>query len=316
MRIVVALGGNALTSPQRGPDDTREHVRDAVRGIAEVAAEHDVVVTHGNGPQVGVLSSESSTTSLPHGLDVLGAETEGLLGYLLQLELMNQLRDRDIATLLTLVEVDPADHAFISPSKPIGMVLGDDARADAAARGWRFVAATGGWRRVVPSPAPTRLVAPEPLQTLVGSGTVVICGGGGGIPVVHTPRGLVGVEAVIDKDATSALVAEAIGADVLVLATGTDAVYEGWGTDHAAALHHESPTSLARRSFAAGSMQPKVAAACAFVARTSGRAVIGALDAIPDLVAGTAGTVITGRIARHTVDQPVTFDPVGARPNS
>jgi carbamate kinase len=299
VRIVVALGGNALMSPHHDEDDTHEHVRSAVRGIVRVAGEHDVVVTHGNGPQVGVLAAHVTTSAaLPHSLDVLGAETEGLLGYLLQLELLEQLPDRDVATLLTLVEVDPDDEAFATPSKPIGMVLDDDGRSLAASRGWRVVAIDDGWRRVVASPRPTRLVTPAPLRTLVDAGVVVICGGGGGIPVARAPDGLTGVDAVVDKDATSALVAEAIGADLLVIATDVDAVYEGWGTNHAVALRHEHPSSVHRRAFAAGSMQPKVDAACTFAEHTGGRAVIGALTAIPERVAGTDGTVIS-----------VTFDP-------
>lgn len=293
MRVVVALGGNALMPPQRD-GDPHEHLREATHGIAEVARDHEVVVTHGNGPQVGVLASQDDVdAALPHGLDVLGAETEGWLGYQLQVELMSRLPARDVATLLTLVEVDPGDASFRAPSKPIGMVLDDEARHRAASRGWHVTATDVGWRRVVASPAPTRLVAPAPLLTLVDAGSLVICGGGGGIPVVRTPDGFVGVEAVVDKDATSALVAEAIGADVLVIATGADAVYDAWGSARARALPHETVASLAGRSFAAGSMQPKVDAACAFVEHTGGRATIGALAAIPELVTGTAGTNVT-----------------------
>jgi carbamate kinase len=169
-------------------------------------------------------------------------------------------------------------------------VLPADAREHAEARGWELVPSGEGWRRVVPSPSPLRLVAPSPICALVDSGALVICGGGGGIPVARSDDGLVGVEAVVDKDLTSALVAEALGADLLVLATGVDAVYDGWGTDTPVALRRESPVSLASRQFAEGSMAPKVAAACGFVSRTGRRAVIGALDAIPDLVRGTAGT--------------------------
>jgi carbamate kinase len=294
VRVVVAVGGNALMSATGSDDDPNAHLRDAVRGVVEVAARHDVVVTHGNGPQVGVLAAEHpGGAALPHGLDVLGAETEGLLGYLLALELVNRLPHRDVATLLTLVEVDPDDDAFGAPSKPIGVVLPSDARAEAEARGWRVVPVGNGWRRVVASPRPLRIVSSAPLLTLVEAGTIVICGGGGGIPLVHTRDGLVGVEAIVDKDATSALVAEAIGADVLVIATAADAVYDGWGTPGATALRHESPGSLARRTFAPGSMQPKVDAACAFVSRTGGRAVIGSLTEIPQLLAGSVGTVVT-----------------------
>jgi carbamate kinase len=301
MRVVVALGGNALQSPRDCADQTDEHVRAAVRGIAEVALEHDVVVTHGNGPQVGVLASQETTVGspLPQGLDALGAETEGMLGYLLQLELLNHVASRPVATLLTLVEVDAADAAFATPSKPIGMVLDDAARANALERCWDLVPTSGGWRRVVPSPAPVRLLSPEPLLTLVDAGAIVVCGGGGGIPVARSRQGLVGVEAVVDKDATSALVAEEVHADLLVFATDTDAVYDGWRTPQEVPLRFESPASLRSRSFASGSMQPKVDAACRFVTRTGRRSVIGALTAIPELVIGSAGTIVTARCAHE-----------------
>jgi carbamate kinase len=215
-----------------------------------------------------------------------------MLGYLLQLALTNRLPQRDVITLLTLVEVAAPDGAPV-PKKPIGVVLPSSSRTEAEARGWQLVAVGDGWRRVVPSPPPLRLVAPDPLRTLVDGGAVVVCGGGGGIPVARTPQGLAGVEAVVDKDLTSALVAEAVDADVLVIATDVDAVYDGWGTDTPVALEHETPASLQRRTYAEGSMAPKVMAASAFVTRTGGRAAIGALRAIPDLARGAAGTQVT-----------------------
>jgi carbamate kinase len=297
MRVVVALGGNALLPPgaaDASDDAQAARVRAAVDGLVDVASEHDVVVTHGNGPQVGALASQLGVgpSPLPGALDVLGAETEGMLGYLLQLALTNRLPDRDVVTLLTLVEVASPGDARV-PTKPIGVVQPGSARADAEARGWRLAPVGDGWRRVVPSPPPLRLIAPDPLRALVDDGAVVVCGGGGGIPVTRTRHGLAGVEAVVDKDLTSALVAEAVGADLLVIATDVDAVYDGWGSDAPVALVQETPSSLRRRQFAEGSMAPKVAAAANFVTRSGGRAAIGALGAIPDLVRGTAGTQVT-----------------------
>jgi carbamate kinase len=295
MRVVVALGGNALLSSRAGTGTTQQaRITRAVDGLVAVAHSHELVVTHGNGPQIGVLALQSATVPalLPAELDVLGAESEGLLGYLLQLELTNRLPDRDVATLLTLVEVDPDDEAFAHPTKPVGMVLDSHDRSMARRRGWAVARSGSEYRRVVASPSPLRLVAPGPLRQLVDAGTVVICGGGGGIPVADRGHGLAGIDAVVDKDATSALVARAVDADVLVLATDVDAVYRDWPTDDAVALRHLTPELAATEAFAAGSMGPKVDAATAFAVATGRRAVIGALDAIPELVRGLTGTIV------------------------
>jgi carbamate kinase len=295
VRVVVALGGNALLPARRGASTVQhDRIRVAVDGLVEVAQAHELVVTHGNGPQIGVLSMQSTNTPglLPGALDVLGAESEGLLGYLLELELVNRLPERDVATLLTLVEVDPSHRAFSQPSKPIGMALDAEEREAAGARGWTVVDTDGQWRRVVPSPPPAQLGAPAPIRQLVDAGTVVICGGGGGIPVANRDGELVGVEAVVDKALTSALVADAVDADLLVLATDVDAVYDGWGTDHPVAVPRLAPSTRAAQRYAAGSMGPKVEAACAFASTRSRRAIIGSLPAIPQLVQGCAGTII------------------------
>jgi carbamate kinase len=298
MRLVVALGGNALL--KRGEpmtvENQRANVRVAAEALAPVAMEHELVITHGNGPQVGLLALQGAAyhpdEAFP--LDVLGAETEGLIGYLIEQELGNLLPfEKPLATLLTMIEVDPSDPAFGNPTKFVGPVYEkQDADALAVAKGWQFKQDGQVWRRVVPSPLPKQIFELRPLRWLLDEGAVVIAAGGGGIPTMYLPgtRTLVGVEAVIDKDLASALLAQLIDADEFVIATDADAVYVDWGTEQQRALDRVSPDVLAEMAFADGSMGPKVGAACDFVLTTKRSARIGDLAELPAVLAGESGT--------------------------
>jgi carbamate kinase len=310
MRIVIALGGNALLRRQ-DPMTTevqRRNVKIAAEAIAPLAAEHSIVIVHGNGPQVGLLSlqAESYTGAEPYPLDVLDAGTQGMIGYLIQQELKPMLTPgTQVVTLLTMVMVDPADPAFARPTKFVGPVYGkEEADALAADKGWSFRQDGTAWRRVVPSPRPQRIVEIQPITRLLDGGAVVICAGGGGIPTTVPAQGsgeLIGVEAVIDKDLASELLAENVGADLFVMATDVDGVYLSWGTAQQRRLGRVAPEELAAQDFAAGSMGPKVMAATKFAANTGKRAAIGSLDDIAGIVAGTAGTnvVAPARAAAH-----------------
>ena len=296
MRIVVALGGNALLRRGERPDVSvqRANVRRAAESIATLARAHDVVVTHGNGPQVGLLALQSETdpTVAPYPLDVLGAESEGLIGYLVEQELARLLPGRDVATLLTQVEVDPRDPAFGAPTKPIGPVY-DAATAERMSRerGYTIASDGAGFRRVVASPEPRAIRELRAIEILLGAGVLVVCTGGGGIPVVTMPDGGVrGVEAVIDKDLASALLARAIGADALLLLTDVPAVLDAW--PDGAPIRRATPAELRARRFAAGSMGPKVEAACRFVEHGGTLAAIGALDDAAELLRGECGTSV------------------------
>jgi carbamate kinase len=304
MRAVVALGGNALLrrGQELSADNQRENARAACRHLAPVAAEHELVIAHGNGPQVGLLALQASAYTAVEGypLDVLGAQTEGMIGYVLQQELGNEMPfEKRIVTLLTQIEVDRNDPAFGDPTKPIGPLYTDEeASALAAEKGWEFKRDGTSMRRVVASPEPRRIFGVEPIEWMLQNGCVVICAGGGGIPVMYTDepavpgRRLVGVEAVIDKDLASALLATDLGADVLAIVTDVDAVYTGWGTPDQKAIRRASPEALSATEFAAGSMGPKVRAACRFVEQTGGIAAIGAITETAALVRGEAGTVV------------------------
>ena len=299
MRLVIALGGNALL--RRGEPTTttfqRKNVRIAAQAIAPVARDHQVVITHGNGPQVGLLALQAAAyddrASYP--LDVLGAETEGMIGYMIEQELGNLLPvERPLATILTMVEIDPDDPALKNPTKPIGPVYDEsEARRITAEHDWVVAPDGDGWRRVVPSPLPRRVFEIRPIRWLLERNVVVICSGGGGIPTMYDERRkLRGVEAVIDKDRASALLAEEVDAECLLLATDVDAVYLDWGTPEEKPIRNITPDRLARYSFPSGSMGPKVEAACAFVERTGRKAVIGALQEIEEMLAGRVGTLI------------------------
>ena len=306
MRVVVALGGNALL--RRGQtmsvENQRANVQVACNCLAPIAEHHELVISHGNGPQIGLLALEGAAyEAAPEApLDVLGAETQGMIGYLIEQELGNRLPfDKPLASLLTMIEVDPDDPAFNDPTKPIGPVYAaDEADKLASERGWVFKPDGDSMRRVVASPAPKRIFEERPIRWLLERGCVVICAGGGGIPTAYRPeRQLVGVEAVIDKDHASALLARDIGADMLILATDAPAAFVGFGTDDALAIRRAHPDALLAQyatEFASGSMLPKVTAACAFARATGKPAAIGALADIEAMLAGAKGTVISTQV--------------------
>lgn len=302
MRALVALGGNALLRRDEAMtiENQRANVATACEHLAPVADAHELVICHGNGPQIGLLALEGAAyTAVPaYPLDVLGAETQGMIGYLVEQELGNRLPgDKPLATLLTMIEVDPEDPAFADPTKPIGPLYDELAAAELESdRGWVFRPDGDRLRRVVPSPAPKRIFEERQIRWLLDAGCVVICAGGGGIPTAYREDGrLEGVEAVIDKDHASGLLARDVEADVFVMATDTPAAFVGFGTEGQRAIRSAHPdTILADHGdeFAAGSMLPKVVAACDFARATGRPAVIGQLADIDALVAGTAGTRI------------------------
>ncbi len=297
---VVALGGNALL--RRGQTADGEHQRAnaerAARAIAELSGEMRIVLTHGNGPQVGLLAQQAAALHgvEPAPLDVLDAESEGQIGYVLQQALRNELPTRDVVTVLTQIVVDRYDPAFQHPTKPIGLVYDEaTARRLAHAGGWSIAPDGDGFRRVVPSPEPVAVVELGAIRRLVEQDVLVICAGGGGIPVCRTQDGkLEGVEAVIDKDrAAAAALADQLGASELIMLTDVPAVVSGWGTDHARPYRTVSAATLAEEPFAAGSMGPKVEAARRFVANPERIARIGSLDQAVATARGTAGTTVT-----------------------
>ncbi len=313
MRVVVALGGNALQ--KRGDamtvENQRENVRTACRALSPVAMEHELVISHGNGPQVGLLSLQASSydEASTYPFDVLGAQTEGMIGYFIEQELGNYLPfEKPIATILTMTEVDADDPAMADPTKFVGPVYSKaDAQRLAADHGWTVKQDGDKWRRVVPSPVPKRIFEIRPIKALLDLGAVVVCTGGGGIPTMYLPgdvelegpwdfnhKHLVGVEAVIDKDRSSAVLAQDLDADLLVIATDADAVYLDWGTPEQRALAEISPDDIESYDFPAGSMGPKVEAAAHFARQNPGRiCAIGALADLPGIMAGEKGTQIT-----------------------
>ena len=308
MRVLVALGGNALL--RRGEPMTveaqRANIRTAAHALSPVAQRHQLVLTHGNGPQVGLLALQAAayTDVEAYPLDVLGAETEGMIGYLVEQELGNVLpAEVPLATILTMVEVDADDPAFADPTKFVGPVYdAAQARRLEADKGWVLKADGEYMRRVVPSPMPKRIFEIRPIRWLLDHGVLVICAGGGGIPTTWQPgegRALGGVEAVIDKDLASELLAREVGATLFVMATDVDGVYDGWGTAAARRLERVTPSELRAYDFAAGSMGPKVEAAMRFVEATGQRAAIGALADIEQIIEGRAGTTV---VAEGTED--------------
>ncbi|KPW83081.1 MULTISPECIES: carbamate kinase [Pseudomonas] len=300
MRIVVALGGNALL--RRGQpmtaDNQRTNIRVAAEQIARIYPGNQLVIAHGNGPQVGLLSLQAAayTPVSPYPLDVLGAETEGMIGYMIEQELGNLLDfEVPFATLLTQVEVDPADPAFKKPSKPVGPVYTRaEAERLAAEKGWAIAPDGDKYRRVVASPRPKRIFEIRPVKWLLEKGCIVICAGGGGIPTIYTAPGkLAGVEAVIDKDLCSAMLAEELESDLLLIATDVDAAYVDFGKSTQKAIGQAHPDEMEKLGFAAGSMGPKVQAACEFARHTGKVAAIGSLADIEAIVQGLAGTRIS-----------------------
>jgi carbamate kinase len=303
MKIVVALGGNALLRRDQAlsASNQLDNIKRVAVQLARVAQKHQMVLTHGNGPQVGLLALQSAsyTEVETYPLDVLGAQTEGMIGYLLEQELANLLpATSTVTTLLTRVEVDPLDPAFERPTKPIGPVYTQQqAELGVKEKNWSIAPDGKGFRRVVASPQPLRVIGLEPIRWLMAHGALVIAAGGGGIPVAASPgsRALHGVEAVIDKDLCAGLLAHALEADCLIIATDVAAVYLDWGLPSQRALGKVSPKELAKHTFTSGSMGPKVTAACRFVNETGKRAVIGSLDDIEAMLIdgpGGAGTQV------------------------
>ena len=298
MLVVIAIGGKGLLDPDRGleADAHRAGARAVAAAIADVARLHDVVVTHGSSPQVGLLAYQSalSRQATEYPLDIVEAEAEGLLGYLLQQELANELREREVVTVLTQVQVDPHDPAFARDHKLVGPVLPPvDADRMRRERGWQFEAVGRGFRRSVPSPEPLAIVELRTIQQLVGTGAVVICAGGGGIPVRCDADGaLSGVEAVIDKDRSAALLAALLDADLLLYLTDVPAVATDWGSAFARPIGRVSVADLRGFRFEKATMGAKVDSACRFVHQTGKRAAIGAVADAPALCTGTAGTQI------------------------
>jgi carbamate kinase len=298
MRIVVALGGNALIQ-RGGPADFAEQQRNVARAavaIAAIAPGNEVVITHGNGPQIGMLAllDASAPESQRATLDILGAETDGMIGYLLERELMNALGHPLVATLLTQVEVDPEDPAFDKPTKFIGPGYSQaDAHRLAAERGWSIARDGERWRRVVASPKPLHIIEHEAVEHLLHAGFVTVCVGGGGIPVIRDDDGLKGAECVVDKDLASALLAENIRADTLLMLTDVDGVYRNFGRPDAERIRRVSPNALRSHAFPAGSMGPKVEAACRFARIPGARAYIGSLGSVAETFSGNSGTLIT-----------------------
>jgi len=303
MRIVAALGGNALLERGEAPESCIQeaHVIKAVRALAPLAAGHDMVITHGNGPQVGLLALESAqdpALARPYPFDVLGAQTQGMIGYWLLQALQNALPGRQAACLVSRTLVRPDDPAFGHPAKFVGPVYTESQARDLAGRQhWEIRPDGGRWRRVVPSPEPAGLLDLPAIRLLLEAGAIVICAGGGGVPVVSQagpggPGGTRGVEAVVDKDLTAALLALELDADALLLLTDVDAVQDGYGTAQARPIRRATPAELRARSFPAGSMGPKIDAACRFAEATGKPAAIGKLADAQKLLAGMAGTVI------------------------
>jgi carbamate kinase len=300
MRIVVALGGNALLERGQRPDASVQeaNVVRAVAALAPLATEHELVITHGNGPQVGVLALRSASDprlTTPYPFDVLGAQTQGMIGYWLLQAMQNALPGRQVAAIINQTLVGADDPAFTHPTKFVGEVYDEQtAHRLAVERGWTVRPDGPHWRRVVGSPRPQRVVETRLIRLLLGSGAVVVCAGGGGVPVIRNEDGrLEGVEAVVDKDLTSAVLAEALDADALLVLTDVPAVVQHFATPNAEPIGRATPAALRRLDFPAGSMGPKVDAVCRFVEVTGGMAAIGRLADAAAIIHGAAGTVVT-----------------------
>lgn len=300
MRILVALGGNALLRRHERPDASvqQANVRRAALALAPLLVDHEVVITHGNGPQVGVLAVQSASDphlTTPYPFDVLGAQTQGMIGYWLLQELHNAAPGRRVAAIINQTEVDPADPAFANPTKFIGETYTHDEAVElAASRGWSVRQDGDDWRRVVGSPQPREVVETDLIRLLLDAGAIVVCAGGGGVPVVRDGADrLHGVEAVVDKDLTGAVLARALDVDVLLVLTDVPAVLRDYGTPQQAEIREIDAASLRAMRFPAGSMGPKVEAACRFVENGGAFAVIGSLDDPLALLDGRSGTRVT-----------------------
>lgn len=299
MRIVIALGGNALL--RRGQKLTAENqrinMRVAAAALAPIAMDHELVISHGNGPQVGLLALQGAAYKPDEAfpLDILGAQTEGMIGYMIEQEVSNFLpAEKPLATLLTMIEVDAGDPAFQNPSKFVGPVYGEaEASILAEEKGWAIKQDGDKWRRVVPSPMPKRIFDIRPIKWLLERETVVICAGGGGIPIRYDGNDkLEGVEAVIDKDFASELLSRDLDADMFIMATDVNGVYLDWNSPEQRNIRYASATEIRKHDFAAGSMGPKVEAACQFAEQTGKKAAIGNLADIEHILNGTRGTTI------------------------
>jgi carbamate kinase len=300
MRVIVALGGNAVLGRGQRPDADAQvaNVRTAVKTLARLAGDHELVITHGNGPQVGLLAMQSAadpSLTRPYPFDTLGAQTQGLIGYWMQQALQNALPGRQVLAMVTQTLVTAVDPAFEYPAKFVGQVYErEEAEKLAAERGWTVAMDGRHWRRVVPSPAPQRVVETRLIRRMVSEGVIVVCAGGGGIPVVRDERGrLTGVEAVVDKDLTTSMLAEALDCDAFLSLTDVPRVMRDFGTPHQSEIGHTTPHELRALDFPAGSMGPKVEAACRFVETTGDMAAIGKLDDAERILDGTAGTIVT-----------------------
>jgi carbamate kinase len=300
VRIVAALGGNALLQRGQKPDSEVQeaNVRRAVEALAPLATDHELVLTHGNGPQVGVLALQSASDpnlTTPYELDIIGAQTQGMIGYWLLQSMQNSLPGRQVAAIINQTLVEAHDPAFEDPTKFVGeMYSKREARKLADERGWTVKQDGDGWRRVVGSPKPQRVVETRLIRLLLNSGSIVICAGGGGVPVIRNEHGrLEGVEAVVDKDLTTSVLAEALDADVLLVLTDVPNVVRNYGKADAEPILRATPASLQREDFPAGSMGPKVDAVCRFVEVTGDMAAIGRLEDAADIIAGKAGTIVT-----------------------
>ena len=300
MRIVVALGGNALLRRGDKPDADIQiaNVQLAAAQLAKLANEHELIITHGNGLKVGVLAlvrGNDDRLRRAYQPDPLGAETQGMIGYWLLQAMQNALPGRQVATMVCQTLVLSGDPAFANPTKFVGEVYDEEtAKRIARERGWVVKADGEHFRRVVGSPAPQRVIETRLIRNLVNSGAVVICAGGGGVPVIRNEKGqLQGAEAVIDKDLTAAVLAEDLEADALIILTDVDGVYEGYGTAQARMVKRATPMRLREMGLPAGSMGPKVEAACRFVELTGDMAAIGRLEDALDIIAGHSGTIVT-----------------------
>lgn len=298
MKIVVALGGNALSrrGEKANAANLRHNIHQSMKPLATVALTHELVLTHGNGPQIGLLALQNLAYAdvAPYPLDILGAETQGMLGYVVGQELMNAIELRkEMATILTTTVVRPDDPAYLNPTKFVGPVYSEaDATRLAADYGWDIAQDGQWWRRVVPSPEPQYIRQSATITKLLDLGLIVLCVGGGGIPVFlnEQTRQMIGTEAVVDKDLASAVLARDIDADRLLLLTDVDSVYLDWGTSAQRAIKTVSPDELDGFDFAAGSMGPKVEAAARFARAGHGDVVIGSLGEIDSIMAGHSGT--------------------------
>ena len=303
MRVVVALGGNALLrrGQELSAENQRDNIRIAAKQLAAVHENHELVIAHGNGPQVGLaaLMDAAYTDVGPYPLDVLGAKTVGMIGYIIEQELGNIIPFEDhIVTVLTQILVDPADPAFKKPTKPVGPVYNQqEAEKLRQEEGWTMAPDGEYFRKVVPSPLPQRIIEISAIRTLVDNGYVVICAGGGGIPVAYDEHNkLFGVEAVIDKDLASGLLAKGLDAEMFVMLTDVANVFVDFGTENQKSIKAAHPDALEALDFAAGSMGPKVLGACQFVRETGQQSAIGKLSQLTDIMTGKAGTLISNEV--------------------